>query len=49
MDWTISIDVSFGDIYSNAENNLDIVYTVNENAGTHYKDWIGIYKVNLLS
>lgn len=40
-----SNDVLFGDIYSNQDQNLDIVYFVNENVATHCKDWIGIYKV----
>lgn len=44
-DWIIQCDdVVFGDIYSNEDQNLDIVYFINENVATHYKDWIGIYK-----
>ena len=42
----IESSVTFGDIFSNKEQNLEIVYYVNENVITHSKDWIGLFKLD---
>ena len=46
QNFKVESSITFGDIFSNKEQNLDLIYYVNESVITHSKDWIGIFKLD---